>query len=986
MFRRNYIIYLVILIFTFAARELWCQKESKITGKIADAITGESLIGADVMLEGTGMGAASDMNGYFLISNIPGGLYTLRVSYLGYKTISIKIHLKEGEHLQQNFKLHAVGVSEKEIVVTAQASGQNAAINQQLASNKIVNVVSAARIQELPDANAAESVGRLPGVYLLRSGGEGYAVSIRGLAPDYNMIMIDGVEMPSTSSGGRAVDMSMISSNMLNSIEVYKTVTPDMDAAVLGGVVNFGIREARRTSSGAPELELSSQGGYNGLQSTFGDYKFSATAGDRFLNNRLGILAQAVIEKINLTSDNLGASYDLLTFNYGKTNPMELTSLTPTYYPRNRKRYDISLSMDYKLPAGKIDLMNFFSSGDTKTDTRSQSYGLSSNAITYGAGYTPNKLNVITNLLDFKQELFTFHTDIRLSHSYTENINTGSWHADFTQYLDLSKIPVGEDPRLIAQAALAKVDLDNMYLGAIGTSNSFSKHRNITGSIDVKKVFNLSDFISATLKFGGMYKYSYLNYDYNDSYGTLYPANAITIRKQLLEVFPWMTKSPYNTDPTGNQPLPITLFTDPAFSYGKFLSGDYTMGMPVNLNLVSQMINIVADSMRGVPVGGSSVVTFAPDVYGSGANDYSGNEYESAGYIMATLNVGPLVTIIPGVRYQGLRTSYKAPRYYNAGGPDPYPLPLPHRDTTISEYHGYWLPDLSVNIRPFTWLNIRAAYTNTITYPDPADLTPVIDVIVTQTEQSVNWHNYALKPGRSQNYDLALSFFDNGIGLFTADGFLKQIDDLIFATGKTVITDPSLYPGLPARTKSYDIYTSINNPNRVNLWGIELEWQTHFWYLPGFLSGFVTSINYTHIFSGAKYPTTVTYPGVYPTYIPRYVDTTYSDRLIDQPNDVVNLSVGYDYKTFSVVASMIYQANVFNSANFWPELRSDKAKYLRWDLVVKQGLPWFGLAAYLNLNNINSESDVYVESGNGFPTGEQSYGLTANLGLRWELK
>ncbi len=76
-----------------------------------------------------------------------------------------------------------MGIQGEVVVVTAQAAGQNEAINTQLSSQQIVSVVSAARIQELPDANAAESVGRLPGVSILRNGGEGSEVVIRGLQP-----------------------------------------------------------------------------------------------------------------------------------------------------------------------------------------------------------------------------------------------------------------------------------------------------------------------------------------------------------------------------------------------------------------------------------------------------------------------------------------------------------------------------------------------------------------------------------------------------------------------------------------------------------------------------------------------------------------------------------------------------------------------------------------------------------------------------------
>jgi hypothetical protein len=82
---------------------------------------------------------------------------------------------------------------------------------------------------------------------------------------------------------------------------------------------------------------------------------------------------------------------------------------------------------------------------------------------------------------------------------------------------------------------------------------------------------------------------------------------------------------------------------------------------------------------------------------------------------------------------------------------------------------------------------------------------------------------------------------------------------------------------------------------------------------------------------------------------------------------------------------MINQRSVYSGTNFWPQLRSYTAAYVRWDLLVSQKLPWPGLEAYFQANNLNGEPDISLVQGTGFPTSEQSYGMTANLGLRWTL-
>ncbi len=972
--RREIILILSIIVLTvsFMGNSAMAAANSNVEGYVRDAQTKDPLPGANVMLKGTSLGASTDLNGRYVIRNVPPGSYIIRAAYIGYKNEEVAINVKESVETKQDFKLEAVGVQGKTVVVTGQASGQNAAINQQLSSNRIMNSVSAARIQELPDANAAESVGRLPGVSLIREGGEGASIVIRGLAPQYNQILIDGVQMAATDVGDRGTDLSMISSNMLEGIEVYKTVTPDMDAAVLGGVVNFQLREAKQNATGGPEIGLLTQGGYNGLQNAYSDYKSVGSIGDRFFDKRFGVFAQIDIERINLTSNSLGGAYDLSTKVFGKPNPTILDQLNLTDHPRNRERYDATVVMDYKLPRGKLDLMNFLSRSNTMTQSRGQSYDLVNSQIDFIAASSPNTLNVITNLLDYEQTFSVFKMDVRLSHSYSENISPNNWSITFLQSsAGLSTVPRSESPRLIGKTGLSKINPNNMFVYTTQSDNGFSRQRNVTGSVDFESNINFSDLITSILKFGGKFRYTDRSYNYDQGNGDLYLASGQDLRAAIIRAFPWMGQAPYNLKADGTVPLPITVFEDPSFSYGKFLNGNYGMGPATNFGILSQLMDI---SKKYGTLG-----AYSSNAAASITNDYSGNEYENAGYIMATVNIGPDVTVVPGVRYQGLLTSYTAPRGVETMASQ---LTYTYHDTTFNEYHGYWLPDVSIRCKPLSWFDVRLAYTNTLSYPDFATIVPRIDIGVSN---SVAWNNYALKPAHSQNYDLYLSFYDNSIGLLTAGGFLKQINDLIFPSS-SYITDPSLYPGLPGSTGGYQLSTYINDPYRVDVWGTELDWQTHFWYLPGPLSGIVLNVNYTHIFSGAKYPYTLTVPGVYPTYIPTHVDTFYTDRLLYQPNDIANLSVGYDYEGFSVRVSMIYQANVFNQANFWPELRADKAKYLRWDLSAKQDLPWFGLEAFFDLNNINGESDIYVIHGSGFPQSEQDYGMTADLGLRWSLR
>ncbi len=975
----------------------------KISGKITDKITGENLIGANVIILGTSFGAASNLEGKYLITNIPAGNYIVKVTYIGYEPQQYNVEIKDNQHLVLNFQLTVVSVATQEIVITAQASGQNAAINKQISSDNITNVVSKARIQSLPDANAAESIGRLPGISLVRSGGQATQVVIRGLRPQYNSITIEGVPIPANDAGmisaqgayatptissaaSRAVDLSMISSYSLENIEVFKTISPDMDASVLGGTINFGLREAKSTPSGAPVFFILAQGAYNDLMSTYNDYKFVISAEKRFFNDRFGVFLQGIIHKQNLTSNQLSVSY-YQPNKQDKPDSIVLGSMTLGFSPREQKRYDATLTLDYKYSSGKLSLINFYSRGSTLTETHDETYNLANygNDILFGTQLSKNEQNVITNIFAYEQNIGPIKTNIKISNAYSDNRIPDAWRVAFDQLsAGTNKIPNNLSPMQIASRAKELIKLENMFWQGNSSWNSFNKQNNLRGSIDIETNFNISDLISMSFKAGGQYEYTTRYYNFDNGFGSLFTGAAAGFRYNLVQTLAWLTQAPYNLDPTGNRYFNIGGFYDNNMSFGKFLKGEYEIHSSVNKDIIASIMNTIK-SLGAATTQPQAVPSYVPDVYSSIANDYSGNEFRSAEYIMATINIGSQITIIPGIRYQGLKTSYTAAHFIgNADAPNPYPNDLPHKMVTENQYHGYWLPNIRMKYKPFSWLSIRAAYTTSLAYPDYNQIIPRMDV-ASNSGHWVVWNNYALKPAYSQNYDFQVAIYNNSLGLFAISPFLKQIDNLIFSQS-TYITDPSKYPGLPSFTKTFSLTTFINNPHRVNVWGLETEWQTHFWYLPYPFNGLVLNVNYTHIFSQAKYPYTITtHSPVYP-FPTIYIDSTYTDRLIQQPNDIVNLSIGYDYKQFSILLSMIYQAEIYNGTHFYNSLRSDKDKYLRWDLSIKQGLPWYNLELFFNLYNLNSEEDIYTVRGSGFPISISHYGLTAELGARFRLE
>jgi outer membrane receptor protein involved in Fe transport len=238
----------------------FAQGGGAFKGTVYDRATGDPLPGAHIVVKNSSLGAATNLSGAFLIKNIPAGERTIAVSYLGYVTRTFVVTIEDGGTVQQDVQLTATTIEGQEVLVTAQAQGQLQAINQQIASDKIVSIVSEAKIQELPDFNAAQAISRLPGVSSIQSSGEASKVVIRGLAPQFNAVAVSGVTLASTGStqigaasqGGtsgaistdRSVDLTMITPYMIKTVEVYKSLTPDMNANAIGGFVNMQLREA----------------------------------------------------------------------------------------------------------------------------------------------------------------------------------------------------------------------------------------------------------------------------------------------------------------------------------------------------------------------------------------------------------------------------------------------------------------------------------------------------------------------------------------------------------------------------------------------------------------------------------------------------------------------------------------------------------------------------------------------------------------------
>ena len=275
--------FIYLVFFHILQFNLLYANDFTISGAVSDSISGDYLVGANVHIENTAIGTSTDEKGRFSLTNINKGIYDITVSYIGYKKVSKKINLVNERFITMDFKLSQNTLMGNAVVVSAQAKGQIGAINKQLNSKSIKNIVSSDKLKELPDANAAEAIARLPGVSIQREGGEGNKVVIRGLSPKYNKVTINGVNVASTNEYNRSTDVSTISQYLVDGIEVTKAGTPDLDGDALGGTVNFSLKKAET----GLQANILTQGIYNSLEKNYNNYKYLLTISNRFYKNKL---------------------------------------------------------------------------------------------------------------------------------------------------------------------------------------------------------------------------------------------------------------------------------------------------------------------------------------------------------------------------------------------------------------------------------------------------------------------------------------------------------------------------------------------------------------------------------------------------------------------------------------------------------------------------------------------------------------------------
>ncbi|MDZ7318985.1 MAG: TonB-dependent receptor [candidate division KSB1 bacterium] len=955
----------------------------KISGVITDAKTGEALPGANIYLAGTSLGAASGPNGVYEILNVPQGSYTVTVTYIGYEKVTREIQVLHNQKVELNIKMKPVVMEGQVVTVTAQAEAQWQAINQQLASRTVKNIVSKKQIQELPEANAAEAVGRLPGVSLERSGGEGNKVIIRGMAAKYSLIQIDGVTMTATGAEDRSTDLSMISPYMLEGIELTKSVMANQEATATGGIVNFRIKKAPEI----PTFNLISQGGYNSLRNTYRDFKISTGGSNRFFSKSLGTYAQVDYEEKDAGSQQLGGVWFMQE---NETAPVRTNNMQLLDIFRKVQRLGSTLVLDYALPSTNIKSSNFFSRIKREETRYVNTYDYMEQIFRISYEDIPKSwLNVLTNSLQIDHRWRNWEINSILSHSYSENMLPAQIGSN-NENSPLNPFPANRksdynvdlDPETIPDSLVYSMDqmVRFMYFGSLRHNDNETKERDLAAELNLTYNFLLTNFINVKLSFGGKYKHKAKEFDQQsyDMDGQEYLDLVYeTFEDQLSE----RTKNSYATN---DQYLYIEDFWDPNYTGGGFLNGRYQFSPVFDKQKYRRLHHILMTEYYDPSKKNIGLYDMVkPNFINSNYFDYHGTEDYHAFYLMPEINIGSSFLVVPGVRYEANRTEYTGYRGSRLGVLRDF---TPTRIDTVTKvrHNEFLLPMIQTFYKPTQWLTLKAGYTHTLQRPNYNNIMPGW-VIGTQG-QIDNLSNFRLRPELSRNWDIQMSLHSNKIGLFSMGAFYKKITDMIFWTGQKAITDTAFFE-LPTIMNRQRAAWATNNEHPAHNYGYEVEWQSNLWYLPGILKGLVVNVNYTRNKSEAKYLRTRIKLQVDPrTYKTTLVneDTTYTSPMIMQPDHLLNLTLGYDYRGFSIRWAMRFKSHVFKSANWYEKLRGYSTDFYRYDLSVRQKLPFRGMELFLNINNLTNELERDVINHLNFANYIEDYGRNGNLGLRYQ--
>ncbi len=903
------------------------QTKATVRGRIFDESNKGYLPGAYVFLEGTQFQTVSEADGRYMFVGVPAGTYNLKVTYIGFEEYKDEITVPAaGGIITRDIPMKPSAETLAEITIKGNTFGTQKALNEQKESMTIKNVVSEEQIRSFPDLNTAEVLQRVPGVTIQRDMGEGRFVALRGTAPNMTNVTVDGEQLAISNGEKRVVELDVINATQLAGLEVTKVITPDMDGNAIGGSVNLRTRTA--FDYGGTLLKASIGGGKTSL-ATGGNFRadadFAAVLGKR---SKFGISLGANYYKTSRERQNNEHKWgDRKDIN---DNPIPF-ALRDTEIQRSqntRDRLGLNARLEYRFNENNriyvSGMYNFrwdfqhrektrvrFDKGDYVSRTEVQDVRFlrtlhdrleTQEAANYMLG-GENQIGALKLSYSFQ-----------LSNAFTHK-DQGQLKPEFQlKKVDVNILDI--DSKTPGWVVTNDVDVNdgNNYKFDVSDLKYENTNNTVTASrLDLELPLILGSN-TGILKFGAKYRTN--NKD----------------RKDLRSTWKWR----------GNDDLLLSQF-ETSQDIIKIQNGKYTLGHPLDGNEFRDYFfaNQGPDKFES---------TNREDV--NLGEPYTAKEDITGIYAMTTQTYGRLMVLV------GLRTEFTNLDYTGSELIFDRDSIISSTQKNIKRSYKKFFPNVQLRYRFNENGNLRLAYSTGIAMPNFFDAMPY--KIVNLDKEEITQGNPSLNPTESDNFDLLVEQFFQGIGILSGGVFYKKLDQFIFRSRQDVDID-----GTEWRITQY-----LNGAG-ADLLGIEINWQQQFTFLPGFLSGFGIYANYTFTNS---------------SNIDLGPDTQREDieTLPFQMKHVGNLALTYENQRLTARLSANFSGKFIEEVgddNNWDEWR-DKATTL--DFSAEYGI-LKTLRLFFQWNNITNEVRYnYI----GVPSRAREHGVNGmdfNAGLKWSL-
>ena len=981
---------LSVMFVLICAQACWSQAaKSTITGTVVDN-SGAALKGARLELQPLKLVGETDPQGEFSLFDVPAGSYTLSVSFVGFTNTETKVDVIAGQTKTLEIKLGVATASENIIVSAERVHGEADAINETRMADNILQVLPAEVIVSLPNANAADAIGRLPSVSLYRIEGEGVYIQVRGTEPRLTNVTIDGITIPAPEPNVREVRLDVLPSSMIDAVELNKTLSANVDANGIGASVNL----RTKTAGERPTLDAFMDGGYTNIMDGRASTAEGVTAGKRFgATKRFGLLLNGAYDYNGRGIDNFQPALDP----YSTLAAPFYDSNTIRDYRYYRYRYGMSGAADLKLD----DNTSFYANGiysDLKdwgdkwyykpvSQVLSATGVYSSKAAKAPAFYTSSKrpnASVGTLILGGRHlgSKSWFTAVASASYSY-EVDSAGNPKADFSW----------NGPSLGNTCDYSLTGAADKYHPHFGNCDNSSTSPLLAASNWIFQDLTTSTGKDSQLNLTAASSYA-RNYNAGSHFGTFEMGFKFSNGHKAQDA----TETVYDGWAlTGAGTAPYTMAAlQSGFHNTDYFGGNYFGG---NFGPVSDFNKVVNFTLNTPAFAGSvDQVKTAGD---TAPNLFDFVEQVTAGYVMNTIDFGKL-HVQTGLRLENTQMDtlgHTLCYYTNLAGA---------KTCGLAAYSGsgeQWvvnavknnpsyldaLPDVQLRYAVTRDSALRAVFARGVARPTPYSLVPYVTEDSTASPVSVSVGNPGLRPEHANNYDLLYETSLHPLGLIQAGFFLKQLTAPQVPTSIAgTINVASLPAGsVPAEElqaiANYpgdSINITVNGQNAY-LYGFEASYQQHLSFLPGVLRGFGINANYGYTTSQEKgFPLRLDQP-----------------RLIDQATNTWRVSPSFDNNRLSARVGFAYDgpsefqysyispalvsgADVSNLGPTGPSGDIWTLAHYQVDAQASYRI-WRGLSAKVVGLNLNNEVFGYYQGSDQFVNQREYYKPTYTGGLRY---